>query len=156
MAASFITYTKHAVAGSTSLLATEGGAHIRNIVATENIDNGSIVGLGDWIKMETYKEGAAGTFSGKIIQKAANGNYYVQVESATNCWLVLTTPLIYEEYTTACQHESNFYNAKGDVMRCYELMPYDVFEISAEGLSGEVAVGKGVEVKAKKLSIKAE
>lgn len=41
-------------------------------------------------------------------------------------------------------------------MRCYELMPYDVFEISAEGLSGDVAVGKGVEVKAKKLSIKAE
>lgn len=67
MAASFITYTKHAVAGSTSLLATEGGAHIRNIVANEDIDNGSIVGLGDWIKMETYKEGTAGTFSGKII-----------------------------------------------------------------------------------------
>lgn len=155
MAASFITYTKHAVAGSSSLLATEGGAHIRNIVAEENIDNGSIVGLGDWISMEKYKEGTAGAFTGTVLGKAANGNYYVKVESATNCWLVLTTPTIYEEYTTACQHESNFYNEKGDIMRCYELMPYDVFEISAEGIDGTVTDGATLEVSNKKLTVKA-
>jgi len=61
--------------------------------------------------------------------------------------------MIYEEYTTQCQHESNFYNAQGDIMRCMELLKYDRFEVSAEAISGEVAKGAKVSVANKKLTI---
>lgn len=103
--------------------------------------------------MEKYEETDAGAFSGKILQQAANGNWYVKVESATNCWLVLTTPLIYEEYASKFQDEKNFYNAKDDTMRCYELMPYDVFELSAAGFDGTPEAGKTLTVENKKLKV---
>lgn len=156
MAVNFFNFTEHAVAGSTSLLATEGGAHIRNIVAAADIDNGCIVGKGDWNGMEIYKETTAGTFSGKILGQAANGNWYIEVVQATNCWLVLTSPLIYEDYASKFQDEKNFYNAKDDIMRCYELKPYDVFELSAVGISGTPTVGATVNVTTKKITVETD
>lgn len=154
MATKFMNFeTKHAVVGTSELLATIGGAHIRNIEATADIDNGCVVGCGEYKRPDVYAEAAAGTFAGKIIGKAANGNWYVDVTEAENCWLVAQVPLIYEDYTTQCQHESNFYNAAGDVMRCMELKVYDRFEVSAEGIVGTPAVGATVSVSAKKLTI---
>lgn len=155
MATNFFNFKEHAVAGSTNLLATNGGAHIRNIVAAEDIDNGCIVGKGAWVKMETYEEAAAGTFAGTILGKAANGNWYVEVTQAENCWLVLTVPLIYEQYAQKFQDEKYFYNAKGDIMRCYELKPYDVFELSAAGFDGTPEAGKTVSVVSKHVKVSA-
>lgn len=145
---------KHAVAGSTRLHATVAG-HIFNIKATADIDNGCIVGLGDYVAPEYYAEAAASsTFAGKIVDKAANGNFYVQVTACapTDC-LVLSVPLLYEEHATAMQHESNFYNEKDSLMRCYQLIVGDVFELSAEGFTGTPVVGKDVTVAAKKLKV---
>lgn len=153
MAVNFFNFTEHAVAGQTNLLGTDGGAHVRNIVAAADIDNGCIVGKGDWVDMETYAEVAAGAFTGKILDQAANGNWYVEVESATNCWFVLTVPTIYEDYAKKFQEEKNFYNAAGDIMRCYELKPYDVFELSEVGFTGTPAAGKAVSVENKKLKV---
>ena len=102
---------------------------------------------------EKYEETTAGDFAGTILGQAANGNWYVEVTSATNCWLVLTTPLIYEEYASKFQDEKNFYNAKDDIMRCYELMPYDVFELSAVGFDGTPEAGKTLTVENKKLKV---
>lgn len=154
MATNFMNFnTKHAVVGTSDLLATIGGAHIRNIEAAADTDNGSIVGCGDYVRDDVYAEAAAGTFSGKIIGVASNGNYYIDVISAENCWLVAQVPTIYEEYTTQCQHESNFYNEKDDVMRCMELRVYDRFEVSAEGISGTPEVGTIVSVSNKKLTV---
>lgn len=48
------TAEKHAVAGSSKLKATIAG-HIYNIQIEEDLDNGSIVAKGDYIKPETYK-----------------------------------------------------------------------------------------------------
>lgn len=154
MATGFINFTKHAVAGSSKLKATICG-HIYNIKATNDIDNGCIVGKGAYQAPEYYAEAAAGTFAGTIIEQAANGNWYVEVTSATNCYLVLTVPLIYEQYTTFMQDESNFYNAKGDLMRCYELVPGDIFELSAEGFDGTPVKGKTVSVSSKKVKVSA-
>ena len=42
--------------------------------------------------------------------------------------------------------ESNFFNAKGDIMRAYELYKGDVFELSAEGFEGAVKKGDKVKV----------
>ena len=154
MATSFINFsTKHAVAESTKLKATIVG-NIWNIKATNDIDNGCIVKRGDYVAPEYYAEAAATEFTGKIIEKAANGNFRVEVTAVGELeGLVLSVPLIYEEYTTRMQEESNFYNAKGDLLRVYQLYVGDVFTLSAEGFDGTPEVGKTVSVSNKKVKV---
>ena len=154
MATSFINFdNKHAVAESTNLKATIVG-NIWNIKATDDIDNGCIVKRGDYVAPEYYAEAAATEFTGKIIEKAANGNFRVGVTADGDLeGLVLSVPLIYEEYTTRMQEESNFYNAKGDLLRVYQLYVGDVFTLSAEGFDGTPEVGKTVSVVSKKVKV---
>ena len=144
----------HAVAGSTRLKATTAG-HIYNIEAAADIDNGCIVGKGEFLRPEVYAEAAASaTFAGKIIGQAANGNFYVEVTACEeNDCLVLTVPLLYENFVTENQDEANFYNEKGDILRCYQLHVGDVFELSAVGFTGTPATGKTVSVASKKLKV---
>lgn len=143
---------KHAVAGSSKLKATQCG-HIYNILIEEDLDNGSIVAKGDYVKPETYKAKESTGFKGKILDKAANGNWYVEVEEPGDALLVLQVPVLYEEYTTALKHESNFYNATGDIVRAYELYTGDVFELSEEGFSGSAAKDSTVTVTNKQLTV---
>ena len=154
MATSFINFdNKHAVAESTNLKATIVG-NIWNIKATDNIDNGCIVKRGDYVAPEYYAAAAATAITGKIIEKAANGNFRVEVTAVGELeGLVLSVPLIYEEYTTRMQEESNFYNAKGDLLRVYQLYVGDVFTLSAEGFDGTPEVGKTVSVVSKKVKV---
>ena len=154
MATSFINFdNKHAVAESTNLKATIVG-NIWNIKATNDIDNGCIVKRGDYVAPEYYAEATATEFTGKIIEKAANGNFRVEVTAVGELeGLVLSVPLIYEEYTTRMQEESNFYNAKGDLLRVYQLYVGDVFTLSAEGFDGTPEVGKTVSVVSKKVKV---
>lgn len=154
MATSFINFdTKHAVAESTKLKATQIG-NIWNIEAKEAIDNGRIVKKGKYLRPEVYQEDTATTFSGKIIEKAANGAYRVEVTAIGDGeGLVLSVPLIYEEYTTKMQEESNFFNAKGDILRVYELYVGDVFTLSADGFDGVPEVDKTVSVSDKKVKV---
>ena len=154
MATSFINFdTKHAVAESTKLKATQIG-NIWNIEASKDIDNGAIVKKGNYLRPEVYAEDVAATFAGKIIEKAANGAYRVEVTAiGEGEGLVLSVPLIYEEYTTRMQEESNFYNAKGDILRVYELYVGDVFTLSVDGFDGTPEVGKTVSVDAKKVKV---
>ena len=51
------------------------------------------------------------------------------------------------------QHESNFYNANGDIVRAYELYKGDVFELSKEGFTGTPAKGKTVTIENKKVKV---
>ena len=154
MATSFINFdTKHAVAESTKLKATQIG-NIWNIEAKDAIDNGTIVKKGKYLRPEVYQEDTATTFAGKIIEKAANGGFRVEVTAIGDGeGLVLSVPLIYEEYTTKMQEESNFFNAKGDILRVYELYVGDVFTVSAEAFTTDKtpAVNDTVAVSAKKL-----
>lgn len=143
---------KHAVAGSAKLKATTAG-HIYNIKIEEDLDNGSIVAKGDYVKAEVYKAKDSTGFSGKILEKAANGNWYVEVVEPGDALLLLNVPLIYEEYSTSMQHESNYYNANGDIVRAYELYKGDIFELSAEGFDGEPAANTAVTVDNKKVKI---
>lgn len=154
MATSFINFdNKHAVAESTNLKATIVG-NIWNIKATDDIDNGCIVKRGDYVAPEYYAEAEATEFTGKIIEKAANGNYRVEVTAVGELeGIVISVPLIYEEYTTRMQEESNFFNAKDDLLRVYQLYVGDVFTLSAEGFDGTPEVGKTVSVSAKKLVV---
>lgn len=142
----------HAIAGSSKLKATQCG-HIYNIVAAADIDNGCIVGKGDYISPEKYAEGTATTFTGVIIDKAANGNWYIEVSTAANAYLVLSVPLCYYENPSILGEEKYFYNAKDDIMRCYELCPGDIFELSPEGIAGTPAKAAAVTVTAKKVTV---
>ena len=150
MAQSVINIQKHAVAGSTRLTATKavGGHGIQDIKISADLDNGSIIGRGALVAGEVYAMTAATTFAGKVIDKAANGNWYVEVTAAENAYLVLTVPVTYVDYTNAMRDESTFYNANGDIVRAYPLFVGDVFELSAEGFDGDPAKDALVELNA--------
>lgn len=150
MAQSVINIQKHAVAGSTRLTATKavGGHGIQDIKISTDLDNGSIIGRGALVAGEVYAMTAATTFAGKIIDKAANGNWYVEVTAAENAYLVLTVPVTYVDYTKSMRDEATFYNANGDIVRAYPLFKGDVFELSAEGFAGTPAKDATVGVNA--------
>ena len=134
MATSFINFVKHAVAGSSKLKATITG-NIYNIQIEKDLDNGVLVSKGAYVKPEVYKANMTVTgFEGVILDKAANGNWYVEVTNPGDAILILTTPLIYEEYTTAMKHESNFYNQNGDITRGYELFKGDILSCPLKDL----------------------
>lgn len=156
MAVGFLDFSKkHAVCGSSKLKATITG-HIYNIQIEADLDNGSIVAKGAYVKPEVYKAKDSTGFAGVILDKAPNGNWYVEVTDPGDALLLLQVPLIYEEYTTAMQHESNFYNKNGDIVRAYELHAGDIFELSAAGFDGTPEKGKTVSVANKKLKVATE
>ena len=156
MATNFLDFSKkHAVCGSSKLKATTAG-HIYNILIEEDLDNGSVVAKGDYVKPEVYKAKDSTGFAGKIVDVASNGNFYVEVENPGDAVLLLQVPMIHEEYTTAMQHESNFYNANGDIVRGYELHKGDIFELSKEGFEGDPQKGKSVTINAKKVKVEEE
>lgn len=158
MATSFINFsTKHGVAESTNLKATIVG-NIWSVQAAADIDNGAIVARGDYVAPEYYAEAAASnSFAGKIIEKANNGMWRVLVTAAADTdGLVLSVPLIYENWTTRMQEESNFFNKKDDLLRVYQLCVGDVFSVSAECFTTtptDASIGKAVSVSSKKLAI---
>ena len=149
-------FTKHATAYPSKLLAKEGGKHIFNVQLTSDRDNGNLVGLGDWVSLDLYKEGAPTTFAGVIRDQAANGNWYVEVTDPGDALLVYQVPMIAEDWTNKFKDEKNFYNATGDVVRCYELAAHDIFEVSAEAFSGTPEKGKTLSYETGKLKVAAE
>lgn len=145
--------SKHAVAFPSKLLAQTYGKHIYNIELATDTDNGNLVAKGDFKDLDLYAETAVTTFKGVVRKQAANGNWYVEVTDPGDALFVYTQPFIEEEWTNSWQKESNYYNAKGDTVRAYELAVGDVFEVSAEGFDGTPVVGKTVSVEAKKLKV---
>lgn len=144
---------EHAVAYPSKLLAQNGGEHIYSIHVATDTDNGAIVAKGDFIDLDSYEEGAATGFKGKIQKQAANGNWYVEVVEAGNALLVYQQPFIAEDWTNNFKKEANFYNAAGEYVRAYALHEGDVFELSAKGFTGTPEAGKAVTVAARKLSV---
>ncbi len=156
MAVNFMNFTKHAVCESSKLLATTGGKHIYNIKVSQDMDNGTLVARDALVKEdgEVYSMKAAGAeFEAKVIGQAGNGNYLVEVVKPGDAILLLNVPLIYEEYTKKMQAEYNFYNKKDDIVRGYELAAGDIFAISKEGITGEVAVEKKLNIASHKLNV---
>lgn len=144
---------KHAVAGSTRLLATNGGKHIYSVKIGTDLDNGSILAKDAWVAFEYYSAKDSTGFAGVIVDQAANGNWYVEVTEPGDALLVLQVPMIYDEHATALTHESNFFNEAGDIVRCYELAKGDIFELSKEGFSGEPVKGATVSVTNKQVTV---
>lgn len=140
MATKIELYATHGSAESSSLLGTEGGAHIYNLRAHEDLDNGCVV--------------AMGTYSGTDIDV---WNAMTPEAETDHVFLVLQTEEIYEDYTQSYLDVARFFNAKGDVVRCYDLMPLDRFAISELSLgtgAENVALGKYLVVEAGQTKLK--
>ena len=113
--------TKHAVCESSLLKATKVG-HIYSLKCHKDLDNGSIVSVGDWAEAQVF-----------------NSKDYVAGEHPV---LVLTPPIGYNSDRRIYQDECYFYNAKNEVARAYELYAGDIFTVSEEMFVGDPAVGK--------------
>ena len=146
------TIEKHAYCFPTKVLAGNGGAHILNIELTADADNGSIVSAGDYKSFDNYVEAAApAEYSAKIVDVAADGNFYVEVVEPADAILVcevINNP--YTNYDSRFKSEKNFYNAAGDVVRGYVLHKHDIYELSEEGFEGTPEVGKTVTITGRK------
>ena len=143
---------KHAYCFPTKVLAGNGGAHILNIELTADADNGSIVSAGEYKSFDNYVEAAApANYEAKIVDIAADGNFYVEVVEPADAILVcevINNP--YTNYDSRFKSEKNFYNAAGDVVRGYVLCKHDIYELSAEGFEGTPAVGATVTISGRK------
>ena len=134
----------HAYCFPTKLLAGNGGEHILNIELTSDADNGVIVGVGDYKSFDNYVEAEApAEYKAKIVDIAADGNFYVEVVEPADAVLiceVIDNP--YTNYDSRFKDDKLFYNAAGEVVRGYCLHKKDIFELSAEGFEGTPEVGK--------------
>lgn len=115
---------KHVVCES-SLLKATGCGHIYSLKCHDDLDNGSIVSVGEWVEAQVF-----------------NSKEYV---AGSRPILVLTTPIGYNSDRKEYQDECYFYNAKGEIARGYELNEGDIFTVSKEAFSGAPEVGKFVD-----------
>ena len=134
----------HNEAFPSRLLAANGGGHIFDIELTADHDNGELVGRGDYIKLGTYKETTPPIFAGKIVEQAANGNWYVEVTAATEALWILMPEITPYDTIRQTQNPKAWVNKEGDVVKGYSLVKGDIFEMSAEGFQGTPAVGSTV------------
>lgn len=143
---------KHAYCFPTKVLAGNGGEHILNIKLTADADNGSIVGVGDYESFDNYVEAVAPTgYEAKIVDKAADGNFYVQVVEPADAALICEVPVMtMGNYDSRFKDVKNFFNENGATVRAYVLHKYDIYELSAEGFTGTPEVGKTVTVTGRK------
>ncbi len=123
MAEKFISYNKHGVVEISTLVATNGGAHIFNAVADVDVDNGSVCKLGDYVEFDYFKAAIPAKEDAVL--------------------LVATEPKIYAEYTKKMQEESNFYNGVGEIMQLDRLVSDDRFALSAEAFAEGAAPAVG-------------
>lgn len=147
---------KHHVCFPSKVLSGQVG-HVLNMVIDEDVDNGSIFGIGDYVSFDQYKTGAVPSALGlKILEQAADGNWYVQVTAVDvnkPAVLIYEVPIIAETYNSEFTNIDNFYNKKGKTVRGYVLSVMDVFEISADAFTGTPADGKSVTVAGQKLVV---
>lgn len=135
----------HAYCFPTKILSGMAG-HVLNIVLNEDADNGTIVttSADSYVSFDNYAEEAApAEYKAKIVDIAADGNFYVEVVEPAGAILiceVIDNP--YGNYDSRFQDDKLFYNAKGSACRGYVLNKHDIFELSAEGFEGTPEVGK--------------
>lgn len=144
----------HAVGYPNNVLAQRQGEHVYSVELTTDADNGNLVAIGDWERMDVFAEAAVTTFTGKIVEKMVDGNWLVLVTNPGDACLVYQKPLTPYEAPASLRAESAMYNKAGDVVRCYGLHKHDRFEVSDAGFDGTPEVGATISTVAnKKLKI---
>ena len=117
-------------------------SHVYNLVLSANADNGTLAGRGDYVSFDNYEaDSVPEGFTARVNEKAANGNWYVEVTGLPSTGEVL---YVYNSPVSpygekVLQDESLFYNAAGDVVQGAVLTIGDVFEVSTAGFTGTPA-----------------
>jgi len=108
-----------ATAESTLLLGTNNAAHFFSIVADKELDNGNVCAYPNPANWENdYFKVAAPKAADEIV-------------------LHLSSPKLYEDWTKSFQHEDNFFLAKGEIGRAYEIKKGDRFSVSDEAFDDD-------------------
>ncbi len=147
------TLEQHHVCFPTKVLSDKVG-HVLNMVIEKDTDNGTVCGKGDYVSFDQYKVAdAPSTFEGKILEQAADGNWYVEVtkiDPNAPAILIYEVPEIAETYNSEFTKTSNFYNAatstRTKTVRGFILNVADVYELSADAFDGTPEEGKKVTV----------
>lgn len=148
---------KHHVCFPSKVLSGQAG-HILNMVIKEDVDNGTICGVGDYVSFDQYeKADAPSDYEAKILEKAADGNWYVQVTKINinePAILIYEVPEIAENYNQKFTAISNFYNHATEeepkTVRGYMLTPYDVYELSEDAFDGTPEEGATLTISGQK------
>lgn len=148
MAIDFQASGTHISAFPSKVLAGLGGAHQYNVRLSSAMDNGTLVGRGNWVGFDEYAQAAvpnSNPFAGVIRAKVADGSerWYVELTADCDGLFVYNSPISeYEE--KKLQDEKLFYNAIGDTVRVYELRKGDIVELSTNAFTGTPVAGKTV------------
>lgn len=144
---------KHTYAFPTKVLSERVGRTL-NIVIDADTDNGVVCGKGDYVSFDQYKKAVApSAFKGKVLEQAADGNWYVEVTAVDvndPAVLIYEVPEVAETYNAKFTAASNFFNeasaTRTKTVRGFVLTTTDIYEISAEGFSGTPEAGKSVTI----------
>lgn len=123
------TATRHSVFESSNLKATIVG-NIYDGICNVDVDNGQALVLKDY---------TGDGLQTRNVTKAVERDQIV---------VAGTVPVIKDAFTKIQAESFNFYNKKGNVIRCYEVVKNDIFGVSKTFITGTVEVGKFVKVNA--------
>ena len=148
---------KHHVCFPTKVLSERVG-RVLNMVISEDTDNGTVCGKGSYVSFDQYKVADVPTaFEGEILEKAADGNWYVEVKKIdpnAPAILIYEVPEIAENYNTKFTSVANFFNAaspeRTKTVRGFVLGVTDVYELSEDAFEGTPAAGKKVTINGQK------
>lgn len=132
------------VAFPSKVIARDGGAHMYSLQHTDDLWNGAVVAKGDYVSLDLYKSKDATAINAKVVDQAANGNFYVEITAdapASSALIVYNPPVIEEEYNRSFQKESNFYIPKEMEARAYAVREGDIWELSADAFTGTPNIG---------------
>ncbi len=139
-----IQISKHGVAFPSNALATRYAKHTLNIQLTKDHDNGTFVGIGNFIDIDLYEEGAVPTdFKATVLKQAKNGNWYIGVRSENNNVAFIYDPELIAEANLGKKFAdpANYYNAKGTVASGLIPAFYDTYEVSTADFVGTPVEG---------------
>jgi hypothetical protein len=148
---------EHNYAYPTKVLSERVGRTL-NMVISEDTDNGTVVGKGDYVSFDQYKVAAApSAFEGEITEQAADGNWYVEVKKIDPnepAILIYEVPEIAEDYNAKFTAKKNFFNeASADrtkTVRGLLLTVTDVYELSENAFEGTPKAGAKVTISGQK------
>jgi hypothetical protein len=132
---------EHGVAYPANLVSQRYGNHVLHIKLTSNTDNGNFVGVGDYIDMNTYKEGTATKCTGYVGDKRSDGLWDVVITDPGDALFVYQKPLSPYGEPLELTQEKAFFNETGDVVRAYVMTPYDHIALSDADFSGTAKKG---------------
>ena len=148
---------KHTVCFPTKVLSERVG-RVLNMVISEDTDNGTVCGKGDYVSFDQYEVAAVpSSFEGEILEQAADGNWYVEVKKIdpnAPAILIYEVPTIAENYNSKFTSTANFFNEasaeRTKTVRGFVLGVTDVYELSADGFEGTPEAGKKVTISGQK------